>query len=149
MNCDEVIAWHLMAFNAKLAPMILQVCRWPVAYSSELPIYASHMLPIASFVHLLFALWAYSMIAVPQSGVVGGNLMSLLDGLTNGMKKVWENTNQLTPTQVRLRMQSEPLGPRLTLTVIFSDGRSISPFSAQPLTATVTHPCLPLSHPPP
>ena len=43
-----------------------QRCRWPIAYSSDLPIYVSQTLPYATLYHLLFSLWAFSMIAVPK-----------------------------------------------------------------------------------
>lgn len=86
-----------------------QVCRWPVSYSSDLPIFAARMLPYATFLHLIFALWSYSMIAVPQSVIVGDSLMSILNGLTNALRKVWENTNQLTPVQVWLLAVHSPL----------------------------------------
>ncbi|GAX74805.1 hypothetical protein CEUSTIGMA_g2252.t1 [Chlamydomonas eustigma] len=83
---------------------LLQVCRWPITYNADLPMYVTNVLPYAAFVHLLFALWSFSFIAVPESGLVSSFLKSMCNSIAYGASNVWSNTNEFTPAQMSDRL---------------------------------------------
>ena len=45
---------------------LLRFCKRPIAYSEDLAILVSELMPWATFWHLIFAAWSFSMIAVPK-----------------------------------------------------------------------------------
>ena len=99
---------------------LLKFCRRPVPYSDTLSRLITEILPWAAFYHLAFAAWSFSMIAVPESGMVTPTIKWILGDICWGLSPIWSNTNGLSGDQMTDRLAQANSFPLLLFLFILA-----------------------------
>lgn len=107
---------------------LLKFCRRPVPYSDMLSRLISELLPWAAFYHLAFAAWSFSMIAVPESGMVTPFIKWILGSICWGLNPLWQNTNGLTGDQMTTRLAQANAFPLLIFLFILAASLALFSF---------------------